>query len=207
MGNRLVYRTREPDKIAQQLEERVRADLGAASPVPYEVHDTRALAQGGGLSDLGRLMIGSHLESIATIVFRLPWHRPASLAVIASRVGLTAQCGSLLYEVDFDGPTGGPIGFQKKAFVAGAGADPATVARLNAVPDLGKRLDKVLRERSAFGAMVMEQPTHFAIEPAEQGSRMLLRTLGRPTGLLMNNATTDAGEVLGIARLIEGALR
>jgi hypothetical protein len=152
-------------------------------------------------------MIGSHLESIATIVFRLPWHRPASLAVIASRVGLTAQCGSLLYEVDFDGPTGGPIGFQKKAFVAGAGADPATVARLNAVPDLGKRLDKVLRERSAFGAMVMEQPTHFAIEPAEQGSRMLLRTLGRPTGLLMNNATTDAGEVLGIARLIEGALR
>ena len=207
MGNRLVYRTREPAKIAEQLEERVRADLESAVKVAYEVHDTRELAQGGVLKDVAGLMVGMHLESLATIVFKLPWHRPASLAVVASRVGFTAQCGSLLYTVGLDRPVEAPIGFEKKTFVGGAPADADKVARLNALPGLSKRLDKVLRERSVFSGSVMSQPTHFSIEPADEDSVLLLRTLGRPTGLLMNSATTDAGEVLAISKLVEAALR
>lgn len=206
MGNNLIYRTREPEKIAEQLEERVRADLGSSTKVPYEIHDTRDLAQGGVLGDMGRMMVGGRLEPIATIVFALPWHGTATLAVIASRVGLTAQCVSLLYQVDFDRQLDAPITIDKKTFASSGTEASRMAAKLNAIPELAKRVDKVLRERTVFSALVHEQQPHFSIEPEGPVARMWLRTLARPTGLLMSGGTTDAGEVMSIAQAIEPAL-
>ena len=205
MGNRLVYRTQDPAKIGEQVEERVRADLGSATRVPYEVHDSGGSLPGGLLGDVGRLMVGSQFGALATIVFKLPWHRPATLAVVATKVGITAQCASLYYEIDLPREVESEIGLQRKTFVA-ADASSGAVQRLNAVPELARRLDRVIRDRTVFGTAVIEKPSHFSIGPTEDGSRILIGTLARPTGLLMNSATTDAGEVVALARMIESAL-
>ena len=207
MPNTLIYRTHDPEKVAERLEERVRADLGAQMAVPYEVHDSRQPGRVGALADLGRLMVHANLEaSIATIVFSLPWHRPATLAVIATRYSFSSVCAFMAFQVDLAREIDAPIGFERKAFVAKAEAGVRSANRLQGIPGLARRLKAVLRDKEMIGGLLVEQPSEFSIVPTEDGARILIRTLARQSGMLIASGHTDAGEILSIARVIEGSL-
>lgn len=187
----------------------MRADVGSPMAIKYRVEsaDAPRAGLGGIVGDIGRLAIGGRSVSLATLEFELPWHREARLIALASRVGATAIVAHLWFDVVLERPVDVPVTF--KAARLGSGGSfvgGASAARLAAVPDLVKRVGKVLRPLTMFGTIRFETEPSFVIEPDEAGSRMRIATLTHTSGLLVAKSSTDAGEVLAIAKAIEAAL-
>lgn len=209
MANALVYRTHDPAKIAEQLELRVREDLGTHMRVPHEIVGHGAPDRAGVLKDVGRMLVGADLNSrVATVRFTLPWHRQATLTILATRYLVNSICPYLLYDVELARDLDGAVGFEKKAFF-GEDDRAATIAsRLNGIPGLAKRVKDVLRDHQLFGAnMLVKQEPIFWIDRDDTGAgRLQICTLARFSGIFIAKANTNAGEVLSIARAIESAL-
>src|SRR4051812_32103440 len=141
MPNSLVYRTHDPARVGELLEERVRADVGSATPLPYEVRDTRGVEEGA-VMDIGRMLIHSNLnDPIATVALTLPWHRSATLTVAATRYAISTLCAFLAFDIELGREAAEPVSFANKRFVGSLDAGNALADRLNAVGGLGKRVD------------------------------------------------------------------
>jgi hypothetical protein len=202
----LSYRTHDLDVIAPQVEEVVRKDLGAAMRVPFRVRAGSSAPFSA--RELGRdivgLAIGHRPSTVGFIEFDLPWHRAAVLTVTMDRVGVSSISGSLHYAVDLARPLDGAVGFElPKLLRSGRFTGGPAAARLNAEPALAKRLGKVVRAQAAAGTMIVQIAAGFGLKPVDEtSSRLIILTL--PGGI--RSPTTDAGEVLAIARAVEAKL-
>jgi hypothetical protein len=208
MGNDLVYRTHDPQKIAASVEEVVRRDVGSNVPLAVQttIDTAEPLTARRYLADLGRLLAERPGTVLATLEFDLPGPRAAHLVVRMVRNGLIAYAGSLVYVIDLRGSVDGPVGldehkmFTKPRFHGGRTAD-----RLNAVESLAKLADDVLASVAVVGALTLQLPRIFELGATEHGCRLVIRTLPHKTSLL-GPMSTGAGRVLEIANLVEGAL-
>jgi hypothetical protein len=207
VGN-LVFHTQDRMELGPLIEEVVRGDVGAATPLPYDFMDEPDVAAGaeGTPVDL-RQLIGLGWTTVGTIRVRLPWPRDATLSGHLVRFGLVTYVGSVRYSIELDRDLDAEVRFEREkgggpTFVGGAAA-----SRLNAVPDLAKRVSGTLREEFFTGSLwVKGEGCGMTVVRSERGSILGLWTYSRLTGVLGRNATTDAGDVLEIANTIQATI-
>jgi hypothetical protein len=200
-----VYSTQILTEIGPLIEQVVRHDVGLATPVPYDfIDDPGAAAGEEGAQDDWRHGIGLGWTAVGTIRFRLPWPPVASLTVRLVQFGLVTYVGSLRYAIELDRHLDANVTFERDkhrggpTFIGGAAA-----SRLNATPDLAKRVASILREEFMSGALwVRGDGCGMALRQGEPGSTLDLWTYGR-NDYLGRNATTDAGRMLEIAGVIQ----
>ncbi|HJP89504.1 MAG TPA: hypothetical protein VJ850_10765 [Candidatus Limnocylindrales bacterium] len=200
MANALVYRQKDPAEYAPRVEEVVRKDLGAVSPVKYVVHET------GNRSSLGGTMLRQAFGgavAMAEITFELPWRRQATLTAMAEQTGVVMAVIDLVYDFELERAVAAPIELQRKRFVATDPSASATADRLNAQPGLVDRLRKVLNDHVMVNMKIVTVEPVVRIVPDGAGSRLQIRTLAKLGGIVIANATTNAAAFVALAREID----
>jgi hypothetical protein len=207
-----IYKSLDPDVVAPKLEEMVRADLAWPEPLVYRIVDTGAPVLTGArsvLADMSLNAFGGRTTSIFAVEFELPGPRKAWLTAFVNRHTRTwSYLGTMRYALEIGRPVKNEVVFEKAnalgrpKFVGGEEA-----AKLNAVPDLARRVNKVLVEKIVISGLVTATPV-FRLAPTPEGTAMFLATLpDRKTSWTMRtNSTSNAGEILRIAADIEAAL-
>jgi hypothetical protein len=209
VANALVYRTHDPAEFAPKVEEIVRKDVGSPVALRYRVESAEASRAGarGMLADIGRLAIGGRSVPLARLEFDLPWHREATLSALATRVGVNAIVANLWFEVVLGRPVDAPVEFTGARIGSGGSfTGGASAARLATVPELSKRVGKLLRQLAMFGAVRFETTPAFSVDPDGDESRLRITTLAHTGGIMIAHASTEAGEVLAVAKAMEAAL-
>ncbi len=210
--NNLAYNSQQSDKVGPQVEEKLRKELGAAAPLMYQVESGEAGSTSAAsvLGDMGRALVGGKSERLFTLVFDLPAStapRAAQLRAIVNRQGVGSHVGLLLYSTQLNKPVRGEVSLEAPRGFGGSkfGGDAETAAKLNAKGDLLKRLGKFARTESEIGGLKLKIERLVKIMPREEGTLLVISTLGRTTGMGFD-ATLDAREFFDIAGMIETAL-
>jgi hypothetical protein len=207
--NNLVFGNQDPQKLAAGVEEIVRKDIGAPSPLGYRIVDGAGgtATVGSVLVDIGRVLGGGKATPLLFLEFDLPGPRPGTLLVTLARQGVGAYCGTLLFLFRLSKVVGGEVGFEPhKSFgTPEFTGDADAAARLNGAKDLAKKTDRVLRSETDMGSVKVKAPRIFAVAPVDGGSVLTLGTLPRLTSMGMS-ATTDAKDILEVADLVDHAL-
>jgi hypothetical protein len=211
MSTDVIYKTTDPRAVATQIELLVRTDVGALSPLEYSVSGVaqKQSAAKAFLDQVGLQLIGGRMPGLITLEFELPARRSAWLTVSAGHNRDASYCGSLAFLVAIDRQLTGEVEFEKRKAVVKAprfkGGPEAE--KLNAVPGLTKRIDKILVAKNLVGMGTLEIKPSFRLVPAEKCTWLAIRTLPTfHTHLMSVSGSTNAGEVLKIADEIEVAL-
>ena len=176
--------------------------FGAATSLPYAVADDPEFAHGAEKTQGDwRHRLGLGWTPVGTIRFDLPWRSGAQLSVRLVQFGLATYVGSLRYAIELDRAPDANVTFERDKrrggpiFVGGTAA-----TRLNAVPDLAKRVAAVLREEFMSGTLwVRGDGCGLTLKKGDIGSTLDLWTYGR-NNFVGTNATSEAGKVLEIAQ-------
>lgn len=211
MSFEVFYRTTDPNIVVPKLEQLVRADVGALSPLNYSVIGVaeKKPATKEFMSQFALGLVGGAMPGLLTIEFELPASRIAWLRLTAGHTRDLTYCGPMTYLLSVDRPIDAEVGFEKRKalilaarFTGGPDAD-----KLNAVPGLADRVDKVLVAKIMVGMGTVETKPVFRLVPSSEGTRLLIRTLPIvKTHFKSVSGSTNAGEVLKICAAIEAAL-
>jgi hypothetical protein len=207
--NNLVYDTQIPSWLGPQVEEVVRRDVGSATALAFEWLEEPQVAPGADERghDL-RHALGLEWTPLGAVQLHLPWPRPATLTADLVQFGLSTYVGALRYAIELACAVGSGVTFERDehgggpTFVGGAAA-----ARLNERPGLAERVSGILRD-NFFGGTVWVRGAGcgMTLAPSDGGSLVRLWTYSRMTDFFATKATTDAGEALEIAKVIEATV-
>jgi hypothetical protein len=203
--NNFIYDTQIPSWLGPQVEEVVRRDVGSATALAFEWLDQQKVAPGSAEPHHGlRHLLGLEWTTIGAVRLRLPWPGVATLTADLVQFGPSTYVGSLRYAIALDRAIDSDATFGRDrrgapSFVGGAAAE-----RLNQQPDLIKRTSGILRDNFFVGSIwVKGAGCGMTLERSDAGATVRLWTYSRMTDLLLSKPTTDAGEVLEIARIVE----
>jgi hypothetical protein len=208
--NNLAYTSQSVETIGPKVEEKIREEIGAPAPLPYQVEgggaDTATV--GSFFKDIGAALVGGNSEVLFNLLFELPQPRPVHLQVSMNRQGVGSHAGLLLYSARLAKHVAGevwledPKTFGKSKFTG----EPTASARLNANGDLIKRANNLARVESQSGGLKLKIKRFCKIIPQPDGGSMLvLSTLPRPIKMGFG-ASVDAVDFAEIASIIEAAL-
>jgi hypothetical protein len=207
--NNLAYSTQQLEKVGPRIEDKLRKEIGASAPLPYEVENGHAGATTAGtfLQDVTRGLFGGHAELLYTFVFDLTQPRPAQLRANVSRQGVGCHVGTLLYSTKLSKTVRDEVTLEApKTFgTPKFTGDAEAIEKLNAKGELLKRVDKLARTRSEIGGLTIKTDRLVKIVPQESGSLLVISSLPRPTSMGFN-ATLDAKEFFDMAAMIEVTL-
>jgi len=200
--NNLAYTSQDAATVGPKVEEKVREDVGATAPIPYEVQagDAGTVTVGSVAEDIGKYFVGGRENS-----FSEP--RVAQLMANVTRYGRGSYVGLLVYTTVLSKPIAAeviledPKMFGKPKF----GGDPAVSAKLNANGPLVKLAGELARTEGLVASGQMKIDRYCHIVPNDAGAVLVLNTLPRMLKMGMS-ATTDAGQFLQLAGMIEAAL-
>ena len=203
-----VYFTQILTDLAPEIEEVVRHDVGSASPLPYALMEDPDVAAGPASTQVDwRHRVGLGWTPVGRIRFDLPWPLGASLTVHLVQFGRATYVGSLRYAIELDRILDANVTFERDrdrggpTFVGGTAA-----SRLNATPDLATKVAAILRDTFTSGTLwVKGEGCGLTLRPREAGSMLDMWTYGR-NDLLGRNATSEAGRLLEIARVIRDTI-
>ena len=179
----------DPDKVLAKFSARVLAELPQASIVSSTVEQEQYAGAGskkesvrdaliysfGGATQKNRLMV---------LNLRMAGSRPFSIS--ASVLKFVKLClGELVYAVPLGGAVGGSVKLSKTGAKARFEGDSAAAAALDARPELLAMARKMLVGSYQTNAATISSEPGLAIEPADKGSVLLVRTLPRATWLSM----------------------
>jgi hypothetical protein len=201
-----VYFTQILSDLVPEIEEVVRHDVGSVTPLPCAFVDDPDVGAAGGQDDW-RHRIGLGWTPVGTIRIDLPWPLGASLTVHLAQFGLATYVGSLRYAIELDRTLDAKVTFDRDkdggrpTFVGGMAA-----SRLNASPDLAGRVAGILRDTFRSGTLwVRGEGCGMTLRSGEAASMLDLWTYGR-NDFLGRNATSEAGRLLEIARVIRDTI-
>ena len=206
--NNFAYTSQDVNYIGPKVEEKIREELGAPSPLPYQVEDGGAGPTSAGtfFSDLATGILGGKSNLLFNLHFDLTHPRPAHLQVSVDRQGVGSHVSLLLYSTWLAKPVGGeiyledPKTFGKSKFKG----DPAS-ERLNANGELIKRANTFARTESQSGGLKLTMNRFCKVMPQPNGTMLVIATLPRPTKMGFSVAI-DAAEFFDISAMIEAAL-
>jgi len=207
--NNLAYTSQDAATVGPKVEEKVREDVGATAPIPYEVQsgDVGTVTVGSVAEDIGKYFLGGRANSLFTLHFSIPEPRVAQLVANVVRYGRGSFVGLLVYIAVLSKPIAAevilenPKMFGKPKF----GGDPAVSAKLNANGPLVKLAGELARTEGLVASGQMKIDRYCHIVPNDAGAVLVLNTLPRMLKMGMS-ATTDAGQFLQLAGMIEAAL-
>ena len=207
--NNLIYGNQQPEKVSAQVEEKLRKELGATSPVPFQIESGEAgkTTISSVLGDMGRALVGGHSNLLFALMFDIAAPRPAQLRASVIRQGIGCYVGSLLYSTRLSKPIKSEVTLEPpKTFGSSKfSGDTEAAAKLNAKGDIAKRVGKFARTQSEMGSITVKVDRLFKIVPQDSGSLLVINTLPRMTSMGMD-AAMDSKEFMDIAALIEAAL-
>ena len=207
--NNLAYSTQQPEKVASQVEEKLRKELAASAPVAYQIEKAEGAGPTAGtvLGDMARGLLGGHASVLFTLVFDVATPRPAQLRAMVERQGVGCHVGPLLYSAPLPKPIKGEVALEAPKMFGSSKftGEAETSAKLNARADLMKRLGKLARTEGEIGGLTLKMDRLVKLVPQDTGSLLVVGTLPRATSMGMD-AALDAKEFLDVAALVEGAL-
>jgi hypothetical protein len=207
--NNLAYGNQQPEKVGAQVEEKLRKEIGATTPVPYAVEAGTAGATSAAtvLGDVTKGLFGGRPDLLFTLVFDLSAPRPAQLRATVDRQGVGCHVSALLYSAKLSKPVKGEAALDAPKLFGGSkfSGDAEAAGKLNAKGDLLKRLGKLVRAEAEIGGLTIHGERLAQVAPVEGGSLVLIGTLPRATAMGMD-ATLDAKEFFDVLGMIEAAL-
>jgi len=207
--NTLVFASQDAVRIGAVIEQKVRTGIGATAPVPYAVlrpgdpmPSTAPL-----LADIVRSLGADRRPALFTFVFSLPGPRSVELRARIDRDGIGGHVGSLLYSAHVSKSVAGEVTIENHRLlgIPKFVGDPAAAARMNAVGELVKRVDRLARTHWYIGSIMVRTPRIFRVAPQDGGALVVLNTLPRITAMGLDTEI-DAAEFLQIAAAIEAIL-
>ncbi len=203
---KVFFRNHDAAQIASALEIMLRTELGASQPIPYEVEAGPPRNLGTALGEIGRVVTGGQSNAIRlfTLYFTIAHPRPGELRVMVGKQGIGAYAGGLLYTCPLNAQVVSATTFTEGKPPTLTG-DPTAGARLNANPDITRRLDKFLRKRMAISAGSISIQRFCQIAPLDQGVVLAAYTLAKHTSFGFSSSL-DAKEFFDLATIIEAAL-
>jgi hypothetical protein len=208
--NNLAYTSQSVETIGPKVEEKIREEVGASAPLPYQVEagGANTVSFGSFFKDIGAALVGGNSEVLFNLHFDLQQPRPMHLQVSMDRQGVGSHAGLLVYSAPLAKPVAGevwledPKTFGKSKFTG----DPTASAKLNANGDLIKRANNLARVESQSGGLKLKIKRFCKIMPQADGHSMLvISTLPRPIKMGFG-ASVDAVEFAEVASMIEAAL-
>jgi len=203
-----AFGSQKSDKIAPAIEEKLRKELGATAPIPYQVEgEGGSTTVGTVMGDVAKGLFGGKSNILFAVIFDIVAPRKTQLRVNLDRQGVGCHLGALLYStklskiVKGEVILEGPKMFGSSKFTGDADA----IARLNAKGDLLKRLGKFARTEAEIGGMTIRMDRFVKILPEESGAQLIINSLPRPVSMGMD-AMLDAKEFMDIAAMVEAAL-
>jgi hypothetical protein len=211
MSFEVFYRSTDLNVVVPKLEQLVRADVGALSPLNFSVMGVtpRKSAAQEFMSQFALGLMGGPMPGLLTMEFELPASRQAWLRLSAGHTRDLTYCGPLTYLMSIDRPIAAEVGFERRKalvvapkFTGGPDAE-----KLNAVPGLAARVDKALVDKIQVGMSLIEVKPVFRLSQSSGGARFLIHTLPIvKTHMFSVTGSTNAGEILKICAAIEAAL-
>ncbi len=201
----LAFRTHDPAIIAPQLEGRLRAEIGEAMPIPFQIGDQKPSA-GFRDSEVFRSLTGGrstpHLLFLQHFEFSSP--RPATLDVDINKQHLTSYVGSLIYCATLQKSVGAEIHLEtgKPPHFMG---DDALCSRLNGQAELLKSAGNFLRNSLTVGAQAIHIQPFLRVIPYQGHSIVISHTLPKSTNLGFSSIL-DAKDWFSLLGKIEAAL-
>jgi hypothetical protein len=188
----LRYLGQNPEKIAASVEQIVRKELGAPTPIPYQIlPGTSGGATPGSL--LGewaqaQLHMTRQAASLCYVNFRLGMPRPFEIQVSIIRQGLGALVGKCVFVAPLSRPVRGPIGLGQASRMSAYKftGEPATSERLNNNRDLLAKAYKLSIPTSTIGRTKITIPRRLEVRPTRTGSVLVVDRLPQ-TFLFINN--------------------
>ena len=207
--NNLAYTSQDPAYIGEKVEEKVREEIGAAVPVPYQVQTGEAGSAtiGSFLSDIGNALIGGKDETLFRLNFELAQPRSASLQVSVNRQGVGSHAGLLMYSTKIAKPIAAEVALEDPKFFGKSkfAGDSNAASKLNGNSDLIKRCNDLARVESQSGGLTLKIKRCCKVVPHEGGSMLIVGTLPRPVKMGFG-AAIDAKDFFDIADMVEAAL-
>ena len=207
--NNLAFGNQKPDKICPPIEEKLRKELGATAPLPYQVEEqaVQAASVGKVMSDMAHALFTGKTEELFKINFDLNAPRQAKLQIYLSRQGIGAHVGLLLYSTTLAKPVTGEVTLENPKMFGTSKftGDVGTATKLNNNGDLLKRLGKFSRMQAEIGGLTVSINRLVKIAPQDGTTLVVIGTLPRITSMGMD-ANLDAMEFFDLVALIEKAL-
>jgi len=207
--NNLAYTSQDPATIGPKVEEKVREEVGASAPLPFQVEagEAATVSVGSFLGDVAGALVGGKDETLFRLHFDLAQPRPAHLQVNVNRQGVGSHVGLLLYTAKLAKPVGGEVSLEDPKFLGKSkfAGDGAVCGKLNANGELIKRANNFARVESQSGGLTLKLKRCCRVVPHEGGSMLVVGTLPRPVKMGFG-AAIDAKDFFDIADMIEAAL-
>jgi hypothetical protein len=210
----VIFFSDKPDKNGPRVAARLGKELGLAAAPAFQTRtDGDGPVRPAGLgaavreavSELGR---GPAVKPMYTFLFTLDAPRPVQVAAKVVNVGGATVVGELRYETRLAGRLAGPVALEeakalrRSRFQGDAGA----AERLNAVPELVKRANRLARDELELRAGdKVEIRRELALAPDGDGVRLVAVTLPRKAWFGLS-ARFDVADFVAVADLAERAL-
>jgi hypothetical protein len=207
--NNLAYTSQDAGVVGAKVEEKVREEVGASGPLPFQVEAGEAATASFGsmLSDMAGALLGGKDKTLFNLHFDLPHQRPTHLQVSVNRQGVGSHVGLLLYTAKLSKPVYGEVALEDPKFFGKSkfAGDAAVCGKLNANGELVKRANNLARVESQSGGLTLKIKRCCKIVPHEDGSMLIVGTLPRPVKMGFG-AAIDAKDFFDIADMVEASL-
>ena len=198
----LRYLSQKPENIAPRVEQLVRQELGAPTPIPYQIVPgaSQGATPGSLFSEWAHAQVRMSYKTNALfhMQFMLAAPRPYELRISILRQGMGALVGTCAFAVPMSKPVRGAVSLEQSGPLSvqqSFTGEPATAARLNSNRDLLFKARRVSVSASRIGNIKLSIPHCLQVQPSRTGSLLVVHRLGQP-GLLF-------GAKLGIKDLLD----
>lgn len=203
----LYFTGQKAEKIAPRVEQAIRQELGAPTPLPYQIlpGTSGGATAGSLLSEWAHAQV--HMSQQAAplfyIQFALAWPRSFELQMTIYRQGMGALAGRCVFAVPLAKRVPGPLSLAELKFgqAGGFAGDPAFTARLNSNRDLLAKAYGLLSTKISVGNTRLSISHYFQIQPTRTGSLLIVHRLPKPG--MLTGANWGVKDILAFAPMLE----
>jgi hypothetical protein len=202
--NNLAYSSQDKQNVGSKVEELLRKELAASTPLMYEVEAEGAAETGARsmLKDARNAIFGGAATPILTLHFQISQPRPAGLDVHLNRRGVGCYAGSLVYSTMINRSFNGEVWLDDEGKFAG---DSDAAGKLNIRKDLLKKCSAFAVTKGGLAGFEMKIPRFLRIAPNGQGAQIVAVTLPRSKSMGFS-ASFGSSEFFALANEIETAI-
>lgn len=193
----LHFLSQQPEKIAASVEQLVRKELGAPTPIPYQIlPGTSTGATAGSL--LGewaksQIRMTQQAEALCYVSFNMAWPRPFELQISLIQRGLGTLVGKCVFAVPMAKRVPGPVLLEKLTLGGprGFSGEPGLSKHLNSNRQVLAGLYRLSVDSSTIGNTKLTIARHVEIRPTPQGSVLIINRLPTELLLMVNMGVKD----------------
>lgn len=192
------------EKVGPRIEEHVRKEVGATTPLPYEVEEAGDAGEG---SPYWREIIGGSAILLCHLHFDVPGPRPVNLRISMNKESMFGcHAGLLLYSTRLSKTVNSNVALADPKFWGPSKfiGDENACEKLNDNNELVTLANLVSRTKYKPGDVTLQIKRLFRISPEESSSLFIVGTL--PAKVFGEVDSLQIKEFFDLASMIEAAL-